>query len=60
MKVLLAHEYYRSSSPSGEDIVFEKERELLEKNGIQVHLVKFKNDDIGTKKRPSVLSVSPQ
>lgn len=58
MKVLLAHEYYRSSSPSGEDIVFEKERELLEKNGIQVHLVKFKNDDIGTKKRPSVLKTA--
>jgi len=36
MKILLAHNYYRSSAPSGEDAVFRNERELLEQNGIDI------------------------
>jgi len=43
---LLAHNYYRSCAPSGEDAVFEGERRLLERNG--VHVIPFirRNDDI--------------
>jgi len=36
MKILLVHNYYGSSSPSGENIVFEMERELLRRNGHDV------------------------
>lgn len=46
MKVLLAHNYYRSSAPSGEDAVFRNERALLEKKGIEVILFERFNDDI--------------
>jgi glycosyltransferase involved in cell wall biosynthesis len=37
MKVLLVHNYYGSQSPSGENVVFELERDLLVKRG---HLVR--------------------
>ncbi|WP_203300264.1 glycosyltransferase family 4 protein [Marinobacter sediminum] len=33
MKILLGHNYYRSSSPSGENLVYEMERDLLSRNG---------------------------
>ncbi len=58
MKILLVHEYYQSSSPSGENKVFEKEKELLEKNGLDVQTVTFKNDDIGTSNGPSILKTA--
>jgi glycosyltransferase involved in cell wall biosynthesis len=46
MKILLAHNYYRSSAPSGEDAVFRNERTLLERNGIEVIPYERFNDDI--------------
>jgi glycosyltransferase involved in cell wall biosynthesis len=46
MKILLAHNYYRSSAPSGEDAVFRNERALLEKNGIEIIPFERFNDDI--------------
>ena len=46
MKILLAHNYYRSSAPSGEDAVFRNERQLLERNGIEVVPFERFNDDI--------------
>lgn len=33
MKILLVHNYYGSSAPSGENRVFEAERTLLENHG---------------------------
>ena len=58
MKVLLVHEFYRSSSPSGEDRVFNQERKLLEQNGIDVPVVTFHNDDIGSADGPSYPEVA--
>ena len=46
MKVLLAHNHYRSSSPSGEDAVFRNERQLLIDNGSDVISYERFNDDI--------------
>ena len=46
MKVLLGHDYYRSTAPSGEDTVFRNERALLEANGIEVIAFERHNDDI--------------
>lgn len=46
MKLLLAHEFYRSSAPSGEDAVFMNERAMLEKSGIEVVTHEIHNDDI--------------
>ena len=46
MKILLAHNYYRSSAPSGEDTVFRNERTLLERNGIEIIPFERFNDDI--------------
>jgi len=46
MKVLVAHNFYQSSSPSGEDTVFRNEVELLKKNGIDVITYKKYNDDV--------------
>ena len=36
MKVLLAHNFYQSTSPSGEDMVFNNELKLLKRNNINV------------------------
>lgn len=46
MKILLAHNYYRSSAPSGEDAVFRNERALLERSGCEVIPFERYNDDI--------------
>jgi glycosyltransferase involved in cell wall biosynthesis len=46
MRILLAHDYYRSSAPSGEDAVFRNERELLERNHNEVIAFERFNDDI--------------
>ncbi|RDH81026.1 MAG: glycosyl transferase family 1 [endosymbiont of Galathealinum brachiosum] len=46
MKVLLAHCYYRSSAPSGEDSVFRSEKELLEINKVEVIPYEKYNDDV--------------
>jgi glycosyltransferase involved in cell wall biosynthesis len=46
MKVLLIHNYYQSSAPSGEDIVFKNELELLENNGVEVITYERHNDEI--------------
>ena len=46
MKVLLGHNYYRTSAPSGEDAVVVNERQLLERRGIEVVPFEKNNDDI--------------
>jgi glycosyltransferase involved in cell wall biosynthesis len=46
MKVLFIHNNYRSSAPSGEDIVAGNERRLLEENGVEVVSYLKNNDDI--------------
>jgi len=46
MKVLLIHNFYQSSSPSGEDMVFKNEVELLKKNGVDVVTYERYNDEI--------------
>jgi glycosyltransferase involved in cell wall biosynthesis len=46
MRVLLGHDYYRSSAPSGEDAVFHTERALLERSGMEVIPFERFNDDI--------------
>lgn len=46
MKVLLVHNYYKSSSPSGEDSVFKNEINLLKKNNINVVTYTAYNDEI--------------
>jgi glycosyltransferase involved in cell wall biosynthesis len=48
MKILIAHNFYQSSAPSGEDAVFKSECELLKKNGIDVMTYEKFNDDIVT------------
>ncbi len=45
MKILLAHNFYRSSAPSGEDAVYRNERSLLEAHFEVVRFEKF-NDDL--------------
>lgn len=49
MRILLAHDHYRSSAPSGEDAVFRNERALLERNHNEVFLFERFNDDIDEK-----------
>lgn len=46
MKVLLGHNFYRSSAPSGEDAAFRNERELLRQNGVEVIPYEVFNDHI--------------
>lgn len=46
MRVLLGHNYYRTSAPSGEDTVVRNEKELLQRGGIEVVSYEVHNDDI--------------
>jgi len=46
MRVLLCHNYYRTSAPSGEDNVVSIERQLLEDSGLDVIIYQQFNDDI--------------
>lgn len=46
LKILLVHNHYRSSAPSGEDVVFDSERRLLESNGVEVAAYERFNDAI--------------
>ncbi len=46
MKILMVHNFYQSSSPSGEDVVFRNEVELLSRNGIDVITYTRHNDEI--------------
>ena len=46
LRVLLGHNFYRSSAPSGEDAVFRNERALLESHGVEVISFERRNDDI--------------
>lgn len=46
LRVLLVHNFYRSSAPSGEDIVFARERALLESRGVAVLSCIKRNDDL--------------
>lgn len=46
MRILLAHDHYRSNAPSGEDAVFRNERALLEQNQNEVISFERFNDDI--------------
>lgn len=45
MKVLVIHNYHRTGSASGDDQVFKKETELLQKHGNEVYRYTVSNDD---------------
>lgn len=46
MKVLLVHNRYRTSAPSGEDVVVDNEERMLRRNGVSVVRVDRCNDDL--------------
>ncbi len=46
MKVLLVHNYYGSEAPSGENVVFEAEKALLEQYGHTVRVFTRHSDEI--------------
>lgn len=46
MKVLIVHNRYRTSAPSGEDLAVANERRMLEVHGIEVSTFERCNDDI--------------
>lgn len=46
MKILIVHNYYGSEAPSGENIVVEKEKELLIERGHKVNLYSKKSDTV--------------
>ena len=44
MTVLVVHNYYRSSSPSGEDLAFQREHDALVAAGVNVQVHTMSND----------------
>lgn len=48
VKVLIIHNFYRSSAPSGEDSVFQNEKTLLSGKGVDVVTYEMFNDKIDT------------
>lgn len=46
LKVILGHNFYRSSAPSGEDTVYRNERDLLVSNGLDIISYEKFNDDL--------------
>ncbi|MGL1922385.1 MAG: glycosyltransferase family 4 protein [Hyphomicrobiales bacterium] len=49
MKILLAHNHYGSEAPSGENVVFELERTMLERRGHKIQVFERYSDDIRKK-----------
>lgn len=58
MKILLAHNFYRSSAPSGENTVFSNERAILSRHGHEVVTFERFNDDIDDSTLVSRLKVA--
>ncbi|MCT8166642.1 MULTISPECIES: glycosyltransferase family 4 protein [unclassified Pseudomonas] len=58
MRILLAHNFYNSATPSGENQVLEAERRLLAKNGDDVQLFSKYSDSIAKKGKLGVLSAA--
>lgn len=54
-KVLLLHNFYRSGTPGGEDVVVRQERELLEEAGVPVVAYTKSNDEVDERDRMQVL-----
>lgn len=48
MKIVLAHSRYRTTAPSGENLVVDQEAELLRAGGHEVQVFERKSDDIGS------------
>ena len=46
MKVIAVHNFYRVSAPSGENVVFEQERDLLTEHGHEVKTFTTSNEEI--------------
>jgi glycosyltransferase involved in cell wall biosynthesis len=46
MKILYVHNYYQSSAPSGENVVFKNEMDLLRENRVEVVTYTQHNDEI--------------
>lgn len=55
MKILLAHCFYRSTAPSGEDMVYRREKQLLLDAGHEVICYEKHNDDLDNSNLPSQL-----
>ena len=55
MKILLVHNFYRSSLPSGENQVFEAEKTLLQKHGHEVAVFTRHSDAIRNKGFPGMV-----
>lgn len=49
MRILLVHNFYGSATPSGENVVFEAERKLLQKNGHEIMVFTRHSDEIRNK-----------
>lgn len=58
MKVLLVHNKYRTSAPSGEDFAVSNELLMLERRGIAVRLFERCNDDLDDSSLPKRASVA--
>lgn len=58
MRVLLAHNYYQSSAPSGEDAVFHNEKLMLENKGIEIIEYTRHNDSLAGKGKIGLLKTS--
>nr|MBC8231735.1 glycosyltransferase family 1 protein [bacterium] len=48
MRIILIHNRYQSHAPSGEDIVFDDECQLLREHGHEVITYEQRSDDIKT------------
>jgi len=62
LKILIIHNYYRSFAASGENVVFEQERDLLISRGHDVHTFITRNDDwekFGTLEKALILLETP-
>jgi glycosyltransferase involved in cell wall biosynthesis len=58
VKVLLVHNRYRTSAPSGEDVVVENEKRMMEKRGVEVFGFERCNDDLDASTFAAKVSVA--
>ena len=58
MRILIGHNFYRSSSPSGEDTVYRNESSLLTAAGVDVSVIERFSDSIDESKLRQKIEVA--
>jgi glycosyltransferase involved in cell wall biosynthesis len=58
MRVVIVHNRYRTTAPSGEDVAVENERRMLERRGVEVFFFERCNDELDASTLPAKMAMA--